>query len=70
MFAGNAPIFEEGKLVGAHSNSCGRRSPRPNHPELSERVWDIIKGCLEQIPSRRKTIAEVVVVLDEELNSH
>ena len=48
----------------------GRRPPRPNHPELSDRMWGMIEGCWESDPSRRKTIAEVIVTLDAELNSH
>ena len=46
----------------------GRRPPRPDHPELSDRVWEMIEGCWENIPSRRRTITEVITVLDAELN--
>jgi hypothetical protein len=46
----------------------GRRPPRPERPELSDRVWEIIEGCWESVPSRRRTITEVVVVLGEEIN--
>jgi len=44
----------------------GRRPPRPERPELSDRVWGTIEGCWESVPSRRRTITEVVVVLDAE----
>lgn len=46
----------------------GRRPPRPDHPELSGRVWDMIKQCWESDPSQRSTINEVITVLDAELN--
>ena len=46
----------------------GRRPPRPAHPELSDRMWGMIKGCWECDPSRRKTITEVIAVLNAELN--
>ena len=46
----------------------GRRPPRPDSPELSDRVWEMIEGCWENIPSRRRTITEVITVLDAELN--
>jgi len=46
----------------------GRRPPRPDDPELSDRLWEMIKGCWESIPSRRKTITDAIVVLDAELN--
>ena len=46
----------------------GRRPPRPGHLELSDGVWRIIEGCWVSVPSQRRTIAEVVVVLDAEIN--
>lgn len=67
MFAEEAPVFEEGKLAGVHTKFYGRLLSRPEHPELSKRVWKVVKGCLKKVPSRRKTIAEVVVALDAEL---
>ena len=68
MFAGTAPIFDEGKLVGVRTKLGGHRSARPDHPELSDRVWETIKGCLGVAPSQRKTISEVVAAIDAELN--
>lgn len=50
------------------SISNGRRPSRPHHPELSDHVWNMIKGCWEGNPARRKTIAEVVAILEAELN--
>ena len=48
----------------------GRRPPRPDHPELSNNVWEMIEGCWKSEPARRRTIAEVIIVLDAELNFH
>ena len=48
----------------------GRRPPRPDHPELSDRIWEMMNGCWESAPSRRRAIAEVIAVLDAELNHH
>lgn len=45
----------------------GSRPPRPNNPELSDRVWDMISGCWEVIPSHRISIEDVVSVLETEL---
>lgn len=47
----------------------GRRPPRPDHSELSDRVWGMIDGCWESVPSRRKTITEVIAILIAELNN-
>jgi len=46
----------------------GHRPGRPDHPELSDRLWKLIKGCWKDDPAQRKTIAEVVGVLEAELN--
>ena len=44
----------------------GRRPGRPDHPELSDRVWKMIKGCWKGNPAKRKTITEVVTILEAE----
>jgi hypothetical protein len=44
----------------------GRRPVRPDHPELSDRVWKMIKGSWKGDPTKRKTIAEVVTILEAE----
>lgn len=46
----------------------GHRPGRPNHPELSDTLWKLIKGCWKSSPAQRKTIAEVAGVLEAELN--
>lgn len=48
----------------------GRRPPRPEHPELSDRVWEMIKGCWEVNPAQRMTITKVITILNEEVNAH
>ena len=44
----------------------GRRPDRPDHPELTNRVWRMIKRCWKGDPTRRITMAEVVTVLETE----
>ena len=46
----------------------GRRPGRPDHPELSDRVWKVIKGCWKDSPAQRKTMARVVTVLEAEVS--
>jgi hypothetical protein len=48
----------------------GRRPTRPDHPELPNRVWKTIEGCWEADPAKRKEIAEVVAILEAEVNDH
>ena len=47
----------------------GRRPGRPDRPELSDRLWKLIKGCWKGDPVQRKTIAEVVGILEAEMDS-
>ena len=68
IFAGRAPFSEEGRIAGVYSMLNGRRPSRPDHPELSDRVWEMIKGCWESVASRRRTIADVIAVLGAELS--
>jgi len=48
----------------------GSRPGRPDHPELSDSVWKVIKGCWKGNPAQRKTMAEVVAVLEAEVGAH
>lgn len=48
----------------------GRRPARPDHPELSARVWRLIQDGWKSNPAKRKTMAEVVAVLEAEVNFH
>ena len=42
----------------------GRRPARPDHPELSDRLWRMIEGCWKVDPTKRKTIDKVVTALE------
>jgi len=44
----------------------GRRPARPDHPELSDRMWKMIKGSWKANPAQRKTIVDVVAILEAE----
>ena len=68
VFAGRAPFPGRTRVAGVYSMLKGRRPGRPDHPELSDRVWKTIQGCWKGDPTQRKTIAEVVAVLGAELN--
>ena len=47
----------------------GHRPSRPNHPELSDRLWGMIQGCWKGGPAQRMLISEVIAVLEVELNT-
>lgn len=48
------------------ADSASARLRQPNHPELSDQVWDMIEKCLETEPPRRLTVAEVDAILEAE----
>ena len=51
-------------IVAAHMMWKGPQPPRPAHPEVSDRVWEMIKQCWERVPSKRPTIREAVRTLE------
>jgi len=67
VFAGQVPFFDENKVAGVYSMLKGRRPARPNHRELSDRVWKMIRQCWKANPAQRVTIAEIVVALEAEV---
>jgi len=69
IFAGRIPFSEKGTVAGVYSMLKGRRPDRPRHPELSDRVWKAIKRCWKDNPAQRKTMAQVVAVLEAEVSS-
>ena len=70
IFAGEVPFPTESRIAGVFSMLMGRRPPRPDHPELSGRLWETIKGCWKVDPAQRKTITEVISVLEAEIAAH
>ena len=69
VFAGRVPFSNENMVAGVYSMLKGRRPTRPDHPQLSDLVWKVIKGCWKSNPAQRMTIAEVVTTLDIEVNT-
>ncbi|KAF9644612.1 kinase-like protein [Thelephora ganbajun] len=66
VFTGRAVFSNSLDVVAAHAMWKGARPPRPDHPEVSDRVWEMIKQCWERVPSKRTTIREVVCTLEAE----
>lgn len=64
-FTGQVPFPDKNKVAAVVSMWKGHRPARPDHPEVSNRLWKAIQGCWKVDPGRRMTIAEVAVVLEE-----
>ena len=43
------------------------RPARPNHPEVSDGVWDAIQRCWDRDPFQRMTADDVVDLLEAEM---
>ena len=56
-------------MTGVYSTMNGRRPTRPNHPEISGRVWETIEGCWRADLTKRKKISGVVAVLEAEVEA-
>lgn len=67
VFTGKAPFSDGAYVAGVHSMLTGHRPERPPHSELSDPVWKLIKGCWKVDPTKRKTIDDVIAVLEAEV---
>jgi serine/threonine protein kinase len=70
IFTGEVPFPDESNIAASFSMWKGRRPVRPDHPEVSDNLWRAIEGCWKVDPAKRKTITEVVAVLEAEVAAH
>jgi len=55
------------EIAATYSMLSGDRPLRPNHREISDRVWHLIERCWHNVPSERMSVGEVVTLLETEL---
>ena len=55
------------EITATRSIMSGSMPSRPNHSEVSDIVWQMIKSCLQTEASRRVEIGEVVTLLEAEM---
>lgn len=68
MFGGESQ-FPDKSVIRGNTPVFSRRLPaRPPHLELTDRVWEMIKGCWKVDLAKRRTIDEVITVLEAEAN--
>ena len=67
ILAGHPPFSELIEIAAKHAMVMGRRPPRPDRPEISDRLWRMIRQCWHIEPSQRMSIAEAVSLLETEL---
>ena len=69
-FAGEVPFSSMTKIAAVVSMWDGCRPARPNHPELSNRLWGTVRACWKAHPRQRTTITQVVAVFEEKVAVH
>jgi hypothetical protein len=67
VLTGRPPFADMTEIAATYSMLSGARPPRPNHHEISDRVWYMIERCWDNVPLKRMSIGEVVSLLEAEL---
>lgn len=68
LFAGHVPFRGTHQLGAIYSLATGDRPPRPDHPELSDDIWNLIRRCWNDNPSNRPPIETVLATLQEQVS--
>jgi len=64
VFTGCSVFPDSLDVVAVHTMWRGTRPPRPNHPDVTDKVWTSIEKCWERDPSNRTTIKQVLRTLE------
>ena len=59
VLAGVFPFPNSPPTTVAVDVLSGKRPERPNHPSITDELWDMIQRCWDQEPQRRPGISEV-----------
>ena len=59
VLAGVFPFANSPPTTVAVDVLSGKRPERPNHPALTDELWDLIQRCWDQVPQRRPGISDV-----------
>jgi serine/threonine protein kinase len=67
VLVGRPPFAGQSDAAVILSVFRNNRPPRPVHPEVTDRVWNMIERCWNKDPFNRMSAAEVVDILEAEL---
>jgi hypothetical protein len=67
VLTGRPPFSDMTKIAGMCAMVKGARPSRPDHHEISDRIWRVVERCWHAVPSRRASAEEVVELLEAEL---
>lgn len=66
IFSGHVPFPGILQIAAINRLVGGDRPRRPQHPELSDRVWNTIEKCWDRDPLRRLPIGTAFAIIREE----
>ena len=66
VFTGKAPFFENVAPTAIMSIMNGKRPERPSHASFTDCLWELTEKCLEQTPSDRPKVGQVLEVLKKQ----
>ena len=67
ILTGHPPFFELTDVAATYAMFTGHRPPRPNHRDISDRLWEMVERCWHIVPSQRMSAGEAVIRLEAEL---
>jgi hypothetical protein len=67
VFAGHAPFPGMLQIAAINRMVGGDRPHQPQHPELSNRIWNMIEKCWDIDPFRRLPIGTAFATIREEI---
>lgn len=68
IFMGRPQFSEVTGITAVHLMTSGSRPSRPDHHEVSDPIWRMMKSCWHTVAYKRMSIGEVVTLLEVELN--
>lgn len=63
-FTGTVPFSDRNSQAAIMAIIRGQRPPRPTHPSLTDRLWELINQCWDQDRHKRPRILEVFLALN------
>ena len=67
VLTGRPPFFGMTEVTAAYLMLSGARPARPNHHEISDRLWYMVERCWHVVPSERMSAEEAADLLETEL---
>lgn len=70
LYAGHAPFPEKDLVEVVCAYAANERPDRPDHPQLADGVWELMRRCWRAAPYRRPAMKTVFRRLKELQSEH